>query len=66
MEAELTISQVDLKTCEEQLRALEKAVEDSSDPARLNLLPGDNPTRKELNDKLDKVEVGMMEEEEYG
>ncbi len=57
MSAELTSAQAELKSCEQHMRHLEKAVEDSSNPNRTRLLPGVNPTRKELNEKLDKVEV---------
>lgn len=50
-------SQEELKRCEREMKALKKAVEDADDPSRLRLLPGDNPTHQELNQKLDKVEV---------
>lgn len=55
--AELDSSKFELKACKQQVRLLETAVEDASDPDRLRLLPGKNPTRSELNEKLDKVEV---------
>ena len=56
-EEELVNAQIELKTCEQHLRILEKRVEDASDPNRLRLLPGENPSLKELDEKLDKVEV---------
>jgi hypothetical protein len=48
---------VELRQCEQEMRLLERKVEDADDPSRLRLLPGDNPTHAELNQKLDKVEV---------
>lgn len=60
MMTELVTAQVEFKVCEQELRLLEKAVEDASDPNRLRLLPGENPTRNELSDRLDKVEVVIL------
>lgn len=55
--AELASTQAEFKASEQELRRLEKHVEDSSNPSRLRFLSGDNPTRDELCTKLDKVEV---------
>ena len=57
MGTELTSAKAELKSCEHHMRHLEKAVEDSSDPNRTRILTGVNPTRKELNEKLNRVEV---------
>ena len=50
-----------LKQSEERMRALEKAVECASDPARLRMLPGDDPSCSELADKLERIEVRERE-----
>lgn len=47
-----------LKACEEELRRLEQAVECPSDPTRLRLLPGENPSCNELREKIERLEVG--------
>ena len=57
---ELVKSREELKQCEQEMRQLEKAVEDAEDVSRLRLLPGDNPTHAELNQKIDKVEVSYI------
>lgn len=57
IEEEMLTAQIELKTCEKELRLLEKAVEDANDPDRLRLLPGENPTHNDLTNKMDKVEV---------
>lgn len=55
----MATAQEELKSCEQELRQLEKAVEDSSNPDRLRLLPGKNPTHSDLTAKMDKVEVWL-------
>ena len=57
---EVLNARVELKEGDKEVQRLEKAVEDASDFGRLRLLPGDNPTRDELNEKLDKVEVCVL------
>ena len=57
IERELVNAQISLKECEERLRALEAAVENASDPSRLRILPGDSPSRNELTNKIEKLEV---------
>ena len=57
IERELVNGQISLKECEERLRALEAAVENASDPSRLRILPGDSPSRNELTNKIEKLEV---------
>ena len=57
VEMELLNAREELRVCEAEMRELEKAVEDASNPSRLRLLPGGIPTRDELSEKLEKVEV---------
>ena len=38
-------------------RDLEAAVENASDPSRLRILPGDSPSRNELTNRIEKLEV---------
>ncbi len=60
LESELVASQIELKACEEQLRALEAAVECASDPSRLRLLSGTDPTTREIRDRTEKLEVTRL------
>ena len=57
VERTLVNAQISLKECEQRLRALEAAVEDASDPMRLRILPGDSPSRNELTNRIEKLEV---------
>ena len=57
IERDLVNAQISLKECEERLRDLEAAVENASDPSRLRILPGDSPSRSELTNKIEKLEV---------
>lgn len=57
LEVDLVTGQLELQCCQERLEELGQAVECASDPARLRLLEGDNPSRNELNDKIDALEV---------
>ena len=57
IERELVNAQISLRQCEERLRALEAAVENASDPSRLRILPGDSPSRNELTNRIEKLEV---------
>lgn len=57
VQMEVLNAREELRVCEEEMRQLEKAVEDASNPSRLRLLPGGVPTREELSEKLEKVEV---------
>ncbi len=59
-ETELVASQIELKACEEQLRALESAVECASDPSRLRLLPGANLTPGEIRERIERLEVASQ------
>ena len=57
VERELVNAQIELKACEQQLRKLEGAVENATNPQRVRLLPGDCPSRNELDSKTEKLEV---------
>ena len=59
VERELVNAQISLKECERQLRTLEAAVENANDPSRLRILPGDSPSRNELTDRIEKLEVSV-------
>ena len=59
VERELVNTQISLKECEQTLRALEAAVENANDPQRLRILPGDCPSRNELTNRIEKLEVGL-------
>lgn len=54
---ELVQGQEELRVCELELRQLERAMEDASNPNRLRLLPGPSPTHTSLTTKMDRVEV---------
>ena len=58
VERELVNAQISLKECEQRLRSLEAAVENANDPSRLRILPGDSPSRNELANRIEKLEVG--------
>ncbi len=60
IEMDLVIAQIELQNCQETLKELEQSVECASDPARMRLLGGDNPSRKQLNVKLDVLEVSVV------
>ena len=49
-----------LKNCVEQLHALESAVECASDPSRLRILPGSNPSCGDLRERVEKLEVRSL------
>lgn len=57
VERELVSAQISLKECEERLRSLEAAVENANDLTRLRVLPGDCPSRNELTNRIEKLEV---------
>lgn len=57
---DLVNAQIQLKSCQERLQQLEQAVECASDPTRIRLLGGDNPSHKELNEKIDALEVSVV------
>ena len=59
VERELVNAQISLKECEQMLRSLETAVENANDPQRLRVLPGDCPSRNELTNRIEKLEVGL-------
>lgn len=59
VERDLVNAQISLKECEQSLRALEAAVENANDPTRLRILPGDSPSRNELTNRIEKLEVHM-------
>ncbi len=57
LECELQEATSELKQCEKQMRLLEKAVEDPSNPERVNFLQGQDPSRDQLDIKLNQVQV---------
>ncbi len=61
LEVDLVTGQLELQQCQERLQELGEAVECASDPARLRLLSGDNPSRNQLSDKIDTLEVCDVE-----
>lgn len=42
------------------MSSLEKAVECASNPARLRLLPGNNPSLNDLRQKTEALEVSLL------
>ena len=63
LEAELVAAQIELKEENTRLSSLERAVECASDPARLRLLPGNNPTLDDLREKIEAMEVSLFTNE---
>ncbi len=59
IEMDLINAQIELQNCQKTLKQLGEAVECASDPARLRLLSGDNPSRKQLIVKIDALEVSV-------
>ena len=59
LEQELINAQIELKECEREMREVERAVENANDPFRLRLLPGGDPSRNELANKIETLEVYM-------
>ena len=59
LEQELINAQIKLKECEREMREVERAVENANDPSRLRLLPGGDPSRNELANKIETLEVYM-------
>ena len=59
LEQELINAQIELKECEREMREVERAVENANDPSRLRLLPGGDPSRNELANKIETLEVYM-------
>ena len=57
LDGELQQSTRELKACEAEMRLLERAVEDPTNPDRINYLKGDDPSRDQLDGKLNKVQV---------
>ena len=57
LELDLVNAQIELKMCQERLQGLEEAVECASDPSRLRLLSGENPSCTELTEKVTTLEV---------
>ena len=57
LEQELINAQIELKECEREMREVERAVENANDPSRLRLLPGGDPSRNELANKIETLEV---------
>lgn len=53
-----------LKQCEEDLRRLEREVEDAGQPSRLRLLGGKEPLQDSLRGKLEQLEEQMMKQEQ--
>ena len=53
-------AQIELKEGNTHLSSLERAVECASDPARLRLLPGNNPSLDDLRQKTEALEVSML------
>ena len=60
LEYELEVATRDLKAYEEEMRYLERAVEDPSNPDRINFLHGEDPSRDQLDVKLNKVQVRVF------
>ncbi len=60
LEIDLVNGQVELQCCQDRLQELGQAVECANDPSRLRLLGGDNPSRNELGDKIDALEVRLI------
>jgi len=61
---ELATLQIQLSQCHDRRRALETKVEDSSNPERVRMLGGSDPTPAELQKILENLEILLADKEE--